>query len=165
LVAPIVVTALAYFHVISAMGWLGGDLLLLSAIGPGLRSLTSTASLEFTSKVAPGMTRFFIVTSTATIIFGLGLLASLPDLLGTRLYIGIILGLLAYLATIAAAVFFRRSEYLAGKMLASVQAPPSSQKFAEALSIGRIALVTTDITLGSHVDFHDCDRVPVLVRQ
>jgi Na+(H+)/acetate symporter ActP len=90
LVAPIVITALAYLHVLAAMGWLGGAILFVSSIAPGLRSLSPTASLEFLAKVGPRSTRFFAGTATATIVFGLALLKAwgeawvLPEILAAR---------------------------------------------------------------------------------
>src|SRR5437016_7683802 len=45
LVAAVVVTVLAYLHVLAAMGWLGGAILVVSSIVPGLRSLSPAASL------------------------------------------------------------------------------------------------------------------------
>src|SRR2546428_12973562 len=71
MVAPIVITILAYLHIISAMGWLGGAVLFVLAVAPGLRALSPTARLEFLSKVGPRAVRFFIGSSTPPIAFGL----------------------------------------------------------------------------------------------
>src|SRR2546426_2052471 len=85
MVAPIVITILAYLHIISAMGWLGGAVLFVSAVAPGLRSFSPMARLEFLSKVGPRATRFFIGRSPATIVFGPVLLFSFPRAFSTTL--------------------------------------------------------------------------------
>jgi Na+(H+)/acetate symporter ActP len=95
----LLVTILTYLHVILAMGWLGGAVLFLSVIAPGLRSLGPAASLEFLAKVGPRATWFFIGAATSTVIFGPALFFTLAgDFPATHgIYIGIILGLIAYL--------------------------------------------------------------------
>src|SRR5207247_8055479 len=98
MVAPIVITILAYLHIISAMGWLGGAVLFVSVVGPGLRTLSPMARIEFLSKIGPGATRFFIGSSTATIIFGLGLLFSFPNGFDAPITSGPTHRLFAYLA-------------------------------------------------------------------
>src|SRR2546428_8522807 len=97
MVAPIVITILAYLHISSAMGWLGGAVLFVSVVGPGLRSLSPMARLEFLAKIGPGATRFFIGSSTATIVFGLALLFAFPGASSTTITAGLTLGLIAYL--------------------------------------------------------------------
>src|SRR2546425_6735368 len=96
MVAPIVITILAYLHIISAMGWLGGAVLFVSAVAPGLRSLSPMARLEFLSKVGPRATRFFIGSSTAPIVFRLLLLFSFPRAFSTTINVGLTLGLISY---------------------------------------------------------------------
>jgi hypothetical protein len=143
LVAAIVITVLAYLHIISAMAWFGGAVVFLSVIAPGLRSLSPMAGMEFLSKVGPKATRFFIGTSTATIVFGLGLLASFPDILGTGLYIGIALGLIAYLdAMLVAVPSLRKADHLAKEILVSGKAGPPPPEFVKALGRGRLGVAT-----------------------
>jgi putative copper export protein len=143
MVAPIVITILAYLHIISAMAWFGGAIVFLSVVAPGLRSLSTTASLEFLSKVGPKATRFFIGASSATIVFGLGLLAAFPDVLGTGLYIGIAIGLIAYLdAMLVAVPSLRKADHLAKEVLASGQAGPPPPEFVRVLKRGGTGVAT-----------------------
>jgi hypothetical protein len=56
------------------MGWLGGALLTTFGVGPNLRKLTQTASLEFNAKILPSMVRFTRAAAALTLLFGLALL-------------------------------------------------------------------------------------------
>jgi len=149
MVAPIVITILAYLHIISAMGWLGGAALFVSVVGPGLRSLSLTARLEFLSKIGPGATRFFIGSSTATIVFGLALLFSFPGASSATLTAGLAVGLIAYLDAILVAIpSLRKADRLAKEMLASGQAGgPPSPELAKALKRGGIGVATVVVLL------------------
>lgn len=147
MVAPIVITVLAYLHIISAMGWLGGAVLFVSSIAPGLRSLSPAASLEFLAKVGPRSTRFFAVSATATIVFGLGLLSALPGLLGSNIIVGIAIGLVAYLTAIETMLSFNKADHLAKEMLDGKQAGPPPPEFMRALKRGGIAVTITALLL------------------
>jgi uncharacterized membrane protein len=147
LVAPIVITALAYLHVLAAMGWLGGAILFVSSIAPGLRSLSPTASLEYLAKVGPRATRFFAGTATATIVFGLALLGVVPGLLGTNLMVGVGIGLIAYVTAIITMVSFRKADHIAKQLLAGGQSGPPSPELAKALKRGGIAVAITVLLL------------------
>lgn len=72
--ADLLVTALAYLHVLSAMGWLGGALLTTFAVGPNLRKMAPAAGLEFNAKVLPNLVRFVQSMVGSTFFFGLLLL-------------------------------------------------------------------------------------------
>ena len=77
------------------------------AIAPGLRAMSPAVGAEFFAKVTPKATRFFIGTSTMTVVFGLILLYVVTDgnlsllsftsAFGTFLPIGIVLGVAAYI--------------------------------------------------------------------
>jgi len=73
-VTDIVLAALTFAHVLSAMGWLGGALLTTFAVGPNLQKLTQTASLEFNARILPNMVKFTRAAAVLTILFGLALL-------------------------------------------------------------------------------------------
>jgi len=148
MVAQIVITILAYLHIISAMGWLGGAVLFVSVVGPGLRSLSPTARLEFLSKVGPRAIRFFIGSSTATIVFGLGLLYAFPGASSTTISAGLTLGLIAYLVVIFVSIpSLRKADHLAKEMLASGQAGPPSPELAKELKRGGIGVATVVVLL------------------
>ena len=149
MLAPIVITILAYLHIISAMGWLGGAVLFVSAVAPGLRSLSPTARLEFLSKVGPRAVRFFIGSSTATIVFGLALLFSFPGAFSTTITAGLTFGLIAYLDAILVSIpSLRKADHLAKEMLASGQAGgPPSPELAKALKRGGIGATTVVVLL------------------
>ncbi|MDA4128948.1 MAG: hypothetical protein OK422_05800 [Thaumarchaeota archaeon] len=147
MVAPIIITVLAYLHIISAIGWLGGAVLFVSVVAPGLRSLSPTARLEFLSKIGPKATRFFAGTSTATIVFGLALLFS-SDVSGTNINVGLTLGLIAYLvALVVAFPALTKADHLAKEALASGQAGPPSPELAKALKRGGLGVVVVVLLL------------------
>ncbi len=156
--ASIAITALAYLHIISAMGWLGGAVLFLSVIAPGLRSVSPATRVEFLSKVGPRAANFFIVTSSATIGFGLSLLyfflngdfslLSLSTAFGADILVGLALGLIAYLdAMLVAIPAFRKADHLAEEMLASGQSGPPSPEFMKALRRGGLGVASVVVLL------------------
>ncbi|MCL4355547.1 MAG: hypothetical protein JRM79_05010 [Nitrososphaerota archaeon] len=67
----LIVTALAFLHVFSAIGYLGSALTFGLVIGPRLPKLSPTTSNEFFAKVGPAFVRFTEIFSWMTIIFGL----------------------------------------------------------------------------------------------
>lgn len=146
---PLIITILTYLHVISAMGWLGGAVLFLSVIAPGLRALSPGASLEFLVKVGPKSTRFFIGAATSTIIFGLALFFALQgDFPGYGIYAGVTLGLLAYLTAMLGAVpAFSKADRLAKDMLSNPPSGPPPAEFTGALRRGGISLTIIVVLL------------------
>ena len=71
---PLVLTFLAYAHILSAVGWLGGSLLTAFVIGPSLQTLSAPSRLEFLAKVIPRIVRYVYGMIAGTIVFGLLLL-------------------------------------------------------------------------------------------
>ncbi len=144
---PNVVTILAFFHIVSAIGWLGGAVLFVSVIAPGLRNISPPASLEFLAKIGPKSTRFFIGASTATVIFGLVLyFYSGVDNIAIR--VGAILGIVAYLdAMLFTVPAFNKADKMAAQMLASPQSGPPPAEFTTALKRGGMGVTTVVIIL------------------
>lgn len=138
--AAIVITTLAYLHIISAVTWLGGATLFVSVIAPGLRSVSPMARLEFLAKVGPKASQFFIGAATATIVFGLALLSAFSVDFGWKLDTGITLALIAYLlALIVTVPSIRKASRLAREALASGQAGPPNPEIPKAMRRGGIA--------------------------
>jgi hypothetical protein len=136
LVAPVVITVLAFLHIASAIGWMGGAVLFVSAISPGLRSLSPAASVEFVAKVGTRAIRFFAGAATATVIFGLALFASMRGSLGGYVDYGVAFGLLAYVAGVATFVYLRRAGLLAKQIVAEGKAGPPTPEYMEAIRTG-----------------------------
>ncbi len=142
------IAILTYLHVISAIGWLGGAVLFLSVIAPGLRKLSPAASLEFLSKVGPQSTRFFIGAATATIVFGLALFFSLAGDYTSGIYGGIVLGLVAYLVAMVVTVpGFMKADRLAKEMIASGHSGPPPAEFTNALRRGGLGVTAVVVLL------------------
>jgi hypothetical protein len=124
-----VVAALTFLHIASAMGWLGGAMLFLSAVGPGARTFTPPASLEFLTKVGLKLLRFFAGVSTATIAFGLALLFATfgADYAVWPWYIevGLTMGLIAYLMALLVTIpTFRKLDKMAQEVMSKPPGPP-----------------------------------------
>ena len=103
-----VIAVLTFLHIVTAMGWLGGVVFFLSAIGPGVRAFTPPALLEFLTNVGPKQIRFFAGTATGTIVFGLALLfaafgtdhSSWPNYIEAGFGFGLIAYFIAILVTV-----------------------------------------------------------------
>lgn len=146
---PLVLTVLAYGHVLSAVGWLGGSLLTAFIIGPSLQSLSAPARLEFLAKVIPRIIRYVGATIGGTFIFGLLLLyyvlggdfamMSPSTTYGAALSAGITLAVIT--AIFAGAVVFPAFSKMA-KMADGVlksggqPPPPEMMKYANRARIG-----------------------------
>lgn len=151
MVDQLVIAALTFLHIVSAMGWLGGVMFFLSAVGPGVRSFTPPASLEFLTKVGPKQIRFFAGAATATIIFGLGLLFATfgADFSAWPGYIevGFSLGLIAYLIALTVTVpTFRKVDRIARQMMGGPPGPPPPE-FPKLLRRANLAAVAVALIL------------------
>lgn len=73
------VTVLAYGHIISAMGWLGGGILTSLVLAPNLAQLSPPSRLEFNSKVLPKIVRAVSAFIGMTFVFGFLLLYFFQD--------------------------------------------------------------------------------------
>ena len=158
---PAVISVLAFLHVASAIAWLGGVVFFITTVGPGLRSFTPQASLEYLTKVGPRQVRFFLGAATATIVFGLALLfatfgsdyASWP----ASIEVGFGLGFVAYLIAVLVAVpTFIKIERIAHQIMGNPQAgpPPEFGKYLKrsnqaALSVAIILILTTIFMVGT----------------
>jgi hypothetical protein len=148
MVAPVIVTILAYLHVFAAMGWLGGAALFLSVIAPGLRKLSPGASIEFLAKVGPMATRFFIGSATGTIVFGLALYFVLTFPPGSGIFLGILFGLAAYVDALVVAVpGFRKADHLAQDMMKNAQGGSPPPAFQKAIRRGGLGVASTVVLL------------------
>ncbi len=127
---PVVLTVVAYLHIISAIGWLGASIYFAFILGPGLGKLSPPTQLEFFSKLGKKSVRYFQGTSTATVLFGLVLVyvytqgdpnSLMSSTFGQVLLVGITLGLVAYID----AIFLTSREFMkAYKIISEMKGPP-----------------------------------------
>ncbi|MGP8124460.1 MAG: hypothetical protein ACLQEQ_01115 [Nitrososphaerales archaeon] len=141
---------LAYGHVLSAMGWLGGGILTTFVIGPNLRKLPSAASLEFNAKVLPRIIRFVQAMIGSTFLFGILLLyyyynGSFSPLStssqGMELSLGIILALLTAVVVWTVTVpSFQKVIKIANDLLQGGQQapPPDLAKYGRRARMGSL---------------------------
>ncbi len=136
------VTVIAFFHIISAMGWLGGGILFTSALAPGVRRLSPAASIEFFAVVVPRLTRYFFMVVFSTVIFGPLLFLTIPDE-SPLIYGGIATGLTAFLLVLSEVPRFRRIVRMAQGMMKSGQSgPPPAEYLKEVRRVGISTVVT-----------------------
>jgi uncharacterized membrane protein len=147
----LIVTVLIYGHVLSAIGWLGGALLFVSALSPGLRTLSPGSNAEFTVKVLPRIMRYVQAAIGLTLLFGLlalyfmfatdfGMLSTTAQ--GLDIEVGAGLGLLtAALANVLTFPAFRKIIGFTKEMLKGgpQTAPPDMQKYIKRARYGSIA--------------------------
>jgi uncharacterized membrane protein len=143
---------LAWLHVLSAIGWLGGGILFGFVVGPALAKLSPGAAGEFMVKVVPRVVRFFQVSAGLTVLFGAMLLYSLggPGILdpssfyGVDLRVGIVLALLAFVVSEFVAVPYQlKAVRLVREMVAGGQSQPP----AELPRTQKLAQITAILTL------------------
>jgi len=162
-VTDIVLAALVFAHVLAAMGWLGGGLLTTFAVGPNLRKLTQTASLEFNARVLPNMVRFTRAAAGLTLLFGLALLGYMysqdnsyfSSTSGTDVSVGIVLAVVAAAVAFSVTIpSFMKIGRLSGSALeGGQQAPPQEiMALAKRARMGSvIALLLLLVTLAAMV--------------
>jgi uncharacterized membrane protein len=149
--SQIIIDVLAYGHVLSAMGWLGGGILLSFVLVPSLRNLAPAAALEFNAKVLPKVLRFMQTVVGSTLIFGILLFYVVSDQLGpdqtNEIYAGIGLALVAGVIAFAVVLpSLGKVVKLAGEALQSGQ-PPSPEMMKRAKRAGMGSLIAAALLL------------------
>jgi uncharacterized membrane protein len=140
---------LFYGHILSAIAWLGSGILTTFVVGPGARSMSPAAGLEFNAKVMPRILRFIQAAIGSTFLFGVLLFFYLgvdAASSGARVLDG---GIVVALVT-AALVFsvtvpsFRKVIRMSQERIASgVQGPPppDMMKYGRRARMGSMAAV------------------------
>ncbi len=62
---------LAWFHILSAIGWFGGDIVLLIGMEPKLGKLSPATRGELVTTLFPRLNRLEMIFATSTVLFGL----------------------------------------------------------------------------------------------
>ncbi len=147
----LLIVVLAYGHVLSAIGWLGGGILTTFVVGPNVRKLSPGAGLEFNAKVLPRILRFVQVMIGTTFLFGLLLLYFFTDgnlswlvtsSQGLELTFGIVLALVTAAVVWSVTVpSFRKVIDIANSVLkGELKAPPPEMmKYGKRARQGSIA--------------------------
>ena len=148
---PVLLTVLAYAHILSAVGWLGGGLLTAFVVGPSLQSLAPGSRLEFMAKVMPRIIRYVEGMVAGTLLFGLLLLYFLVDgdfsalspstSFGAAISAGMVMAVLTTALVFTVTVpSFNKVVKIAGELLKSGgQPPPEFQKYARRARLGSVA--------------------------
>lgn len=148
---PTVISVLAFLHIVSAIAWMGGIVFFLSAVGPGVRSFSPAATMEYLAKVGPRQVRFFTAMSTATIVFGLGLLYAVygSDMSAwpTSIEIGFGLGFIAWLIAMVVTVPTTRKAVRIAKQVMANPGNPPPPEFAGVMRRANLAAVTVVLIL------------------
>jgi uncharacterized membrane protein len=105
--STLILGVLAWFHILSAIGWFGGDIVLIFGMEPKLGKLSPATRGELVTTLFPRLNRLEMIFATATVVFGLlfayevtgGDLAMLSPSTpwGLAITVGATLGLVAFL--------------------------------------------------------------------
>ncbi len=144
-----ILVVLFYGHILSAIAWLGGGILTAFVVGPGVRSLTPAASLEFTAKVMPKILRFIQITIGSTFLFGVLLFSYLgidfASSAGTWLEAGVGLALVTAAVVFALTVpsFKKLIRMAQERIAAGTQGPPPPEmmKYGKRARMGSMVSV------------------------
>jgi len=152
MVDQILIDILAYGHVLSAMGWLGGGILTTFVLGPNLRNLSPGAGLEFNARILPKVLRFVEIAVGLSLVFGVLLFYVVmgdlrPDQLN-EIYAGVALALITAVDAFALTIpSFRKVVKIANEALQNKQPPsPDMMKYAMRARTG--SLIGTVLLLG-----------------
>jgi uncharacterized membrane protein len=153
---------LAWLHIFSAMGWLGGGVMFAFVIGPALKKLSPPSSGEFLVKVVPRVVLFFRITAGTTVLFGVLFLysfshgnfsiLSFSTTFGTDLTVGLSIGFIAFLISEFVAV---PTQLKAVKMIREMQAsgqhqppaefPKTLKRASDAATLAVVLLILTSV--------------------
>jgi hypothetical protein len=130
---------------------MGALIFFLSVVGPGVRTFSPGASLEFLTKVGPRQLRYFGGVATSTIIFGLALVFAAfgTDVSNWPGYIevGMTLGLIAYLIAVLVTIpTFRKADKVAHAIMANPQGANPAE-LAGLLKRANMAAMTIGVIL------------------
>ncbi|MCI4368390.1 MAG: hypothetical protein L3K09_02345 [Thermoplasmata archaeon] len=143
---------LAWAHIVSAIGWLGGGIVFGFVVAPALSKLSPASSGEFLVKVVPGVVRFFQIFAGLTVLFGALLLFNMGGLgllnpstfYGVDLSVGVAFALAAFVESEFLAVPIQlKAVRLVREMVASGKHEPP----AELPKTLKMATVTSVLTL------------------
>lgn len=145
---PNVIAVLTFLHIVSAIAWLGGVVFFLSGVAPGLRKMSLASRIDFSANIGPGIIRFYGISGTLTLIFGLGLLFEVfggnPSTWPMSIEIGFSLGLFAFLVGLGVTVpASRRLDKMSKELLKNppqAQPPPEFVKNFQTLGRGAIVI-------------------------
>jgi uncharacterized membrane protein len=147
----LVLTAVAYAHVLSAVGWLGGGLLTAFVIGPGLQTMSGPSRLEFIARFFPKLLRYIGGMILGTFVFGLLLLylivggnfalLSPSTTFGASLSAGIALAVIAGINAVAVTFpsFGKMASMAEAALRSGQQPPPEMASYAKRARMGSIA--------------------------
>lgn len=143
---------LAWLHVLSAIGWLGGGIMFGFVIAPALARLSPASSGEFMVKVVPRVARFFQASAGLTIVFGFLLLYNLGGMslldLSTSYGVDLTVGMGAALAGFLVSEFVTSPILLkAVRLVRESMASPAHQPSPELPRTMRLVSLTSIVTL------------------
>ncbi len=152
MVDPVVLTTVAFLHIISAIAWLGGSLYFAIILGPRLRALSPPAAMEFVARVGRSTSRYAETTGGMTILFGLILLYIYFGGDYTKwplsLEVGFTLGFIAFLAGLfVIAPTIRKASEIAKEFMKNPQQGPPPAEFLALMKKGGISSTIATVLL------------------
>ena len=77
MVGSLINAALAWMHIVSAIGWMGSTIFFTMVVAPMMRNLSPQTRSEFSIRMTPKFSRFVSIFAILTIVFGTALVLSL----------------------------------------------------------------------------------------
>jgi uncharacterized membrane protein len=161
-----IIATLAFLHIVSAIAWFGGVAFFISSVIPGLRKMSPAARIEFSARIGPGIVRFYGISATLTIVFGLGLLYEAfggnPSAWPQSIEIGFTFGLLAFIIALVVTVpASRKLDKISQGLVNNPNAGPPPPEFAKnfqrlsrgAIVIAILLLLATVFMVGTAFPF------------
>ena len=77
MVGSLINAALAWMHIVSAIGWMGSTIFFTMVVAPMMGNLSPQTRSEFSIRMTPKFSRFVSIFAILTIVFGTALVLSL----------------------------------------------------------------------------------------
>lgn len=146
--------ALAWLHILAAVGWMGTAMFLIMVLTPSMRGLSPSSRRDLILKLFPKFTRYVTAFATLTLVAGILLafgyagpnLESLSPTTtwGLRITIGATLALVAYALALGLGL---RSAWRIVKILNAQQDPQQGPPAEIAQLQGRMRLTATSVVI------------------
>lgn len=152
-----IVGVLTYAHVLSAIGWLGGDLTVTLAVSPLMDRFAPTTRTDLLQHFVPRFGRVVGAFAGLTVLFGLGLYASIyagsPGVWFSVIGVGMALAAVAFVIGVGLAIPTGNRLGAIARDLAGKSPGPPPPEFAPLLRRLRVSAVVATVFLLAVVAF------------
>jgi uncharacterized membrane protein len=141
-------TIFKFLHVVSAIAWVGGGVVLMAIAIFANRDKNESLQMQVVDHTTYLATRWFIPSSLATVVFGI-VVATIGGLWGQA---WVVLGLLGFAATFATGMlYFKPTSELISKLNAEGKAAEARAKGGEMLTVSKFDYVVLFVVVADMV--------------